>query len=107
MVKSIVHRGPDDLGVHLFGPVGLGHTRLSILDLSEHGHQPMHSEAERVTLVYNGEIYNHRELREELLAAGRMFTGHSDSETLLHAYCHWGIDCLERIHGMFAFAIWD
>ena len=87
--------------------VFLGHRRLSIIDLSPSGHQPMTDATGRVCLVYNGEIYNFRELRSELEARGRSFSGHSDTELLLEAYLTWGSDCVERLNGMFAFAVWD
>nr|MBV6629018.1 asparagine synthase (glutamine-hydrolyzing) [Oceanococcus sp. HetDA_MAG_MS8] len=112
MASRIEARGPDDGGVWLDERVGLAlaHRRLSILDLSPSGHQPMVSPCDRYTLVYNGEIYNHLDLRAELEAAGGGFfwRGHSDTETLLAALRHWGVQgALERINGMFAFALWD
>ena len=85
----------------------LGHRRLSVIDLSHWGHQPMTDTSGRVWLAYNGVIYNFRELRDELAAAGHEFRGHSDTEVLLHAYLEWGIDCVDRLNGMFAFAVWD
>ncbi len=100
------HRGPDQAGAH-FGPgVGLGHRRLSIID-PDHGQQPMVDEAAGLALVYNGELYNFRELKAELEAAGRTFASHCDTEVLLRAWQHWGEDCLGRLVGMFAFAVWD
>ena len=105
------HRGPDDEGAVVLqvgdGIVGLGNRRLAILDLSPLGHQPMHNPETGDVLVYNGEIYNSPELRRELQQAGFSFRGHSDTEVLLRAYQHWGVDCLPRLRGMFAFAIWD
>jgi asparagine synthase (glutamine-hydrolysing) len=103
------HRGPDDSGEWWSNDsrVGLGHRRLSILDLSPLGHQPMRDEARGITIVFNGEIYNHRELREELSAQGFVFCSHSDTEVLLAAYAAWGQDCLARVNGMFAFALYD
>jgi len=105
MVKTIAHRGPDAEGVFVGGGIALGHRRLSIIDLSEAGAQPMTLGA--VTVVYNGESYNFRELRRELESVGRAFRGHSDTEVLLHAYDVWGLDGLVRLEGMFAFALWD
>jgi asparagine synthase (glutamine-hydrolysing) len=105
------HRGPDDQGAVVLqvgdGIVGLGNRRLAILDLSPLGHQPMHNPDTGDVLVYNGEIYNSPELRRELQQAGFTFRGHSDTEVLLRAYQHWGVDCLRRLRGMFAFAMWD
>ena len=107
MTRTLAHRGPDDEGVAIAGPAGLGHTRLSILDLSAAGHQPMASVDGAVTLVYNGEIYNFRALRRELEAEGVRHTGGSDTEVLLRAYLRWGEAAFDRLHGMFAVAIWD
>jgi len=111
MNDSQAHRGPDDQGAVVLqvgdGIVGLGNRRLAILDLSPHGHQPMHNPDTGDVLVYNGETYNSPELRRELQQAGFVFRGHSDTEVLLRAYQHWGVDCLQRLRGMFAFAIWD
>jgi asparagine synthase (glutamine-hydrolysing) len=112
MADRISTRGPDDSGVwqNASGELALAHRRLSILDLSPAGHQPMRSPCGRFTLVYNGEIYNHLGLRSELEAGGGAFDwrGHSDTETLLAALCHWGVEeALGRLNGMFAFALWD
>ena len=105
----MTHRGPDDAGEWWSDDnrVGLGHRRLSILDLSPLGHQPMRDEARGLTIAFNGEIYNHRELREELSAQGFVFRSHSDTEVLLAAYAAWGEDCLAHLNGMFAFALFD
>ncbi len=100
------HRGPDDLGLHADGPCAIGMTRLSIIDLAG-GHQPIANEDETLWLVCNGEIYNFRELRRELEAAGHRFRTGSDSEILLHGYEQWGDSFLERLNGMFGFALWD
>lgn len=112
MARRIETRGPDDAGSWSDDEVGLGlaHRRLSILDLSPAGHQPMRSPCGRYVLVYNGEIYNHRELRGDLEREGGAFDwcGHSDTETLLAALRHWGMQgALDRLNGMFAFALWD
>ena len=114
MTGQIVHRGPDDGGEWIDAEtgVGLGHRRLSIVDLSPHGHQPMHSAGGRYVISYNGEIYNHAELRRALEAAGAApdggWRGHSDTETLLQCIVAWGLaDALDRAVGMFAFALWD
>ena len=136
MNDVIRHRGPDDEGYALIGteqtllfggqdtapilglPVlsdttdsgaflGLGHRRLSILDLSPSGHQPMHLPAQQLTLVYNGEIYNYVELRQELEHLGCHFNSSCDTEVLLQAYCVWGEDCLSHFNGMWSFALWD
>ncbi|WP_375737992.1 asparagine synthase (glutamine-hydrolyzing) [Pseudomonas boanensis] len=105
------HRGPDDKGFELTqvsgGVVALGHTRLSIIDLSAGGHQPMYSPDGRYALVFNGEIYNYRELRTQLQAKGIRFRSDSDTEVLLHAWITWGQSCLERFQGMFAFVLHD
>lgn len=106
MTNAIVHRGPDGEGYHVSGNVALGHRRLSIIDL-ELGAQPMYSEDRSVVLVYNGEIYNYVELRSELKTLGAKFYTQSDTEVLLRAYQEWGIDCLRRFNGMWAFALFD
>lgn len=107
MTDAIAHRGPDGEGQWIEGNVGLGHRRLAILDLSAAGHQPMISHDHRYVLVYNGEVYNYRELRSELEAAGYWFRSRSDSEVVLHALANWGSDALLRFNGMFALALWD
>jgi asparagine synthase (glutamine-hydrolysing) len=101
------HRGPDDGGLYAAGPVALGHRRLSILDLSENGRQPMFSSDGNFVLVFNGEIYNYLELREELAARGSRFQSQTDTEVILEAYRHWGQDCVSRFNGMWAFALYD
>ena len=100
------HRGPDAGGVHIEPGVGLGHRRLSIIDLSS-GKQPMENEDGSVIVTFNGEIYNFPELSEELKAAGHQFRTHSDTEVIVHAWEEWGVACVQRFRGMFAFAIWD
>lgn len=107
MGDVIAHRGPDDEGQLADGPVGLANRRLSIIDLSAHGHMPMASASGRAVITYNGEIYNFRELRAELERAGHRFLSDTDTEVALVAYEHWGAACVERFNGMFALAIWD
>ena len=107
MRDALRHRGPDDDGVMLDGPGGLCHTRLSIIDLSPRGHQPMASPGGRYWLTYNGEVYNYRELRAELRAAGRHFVSDTDSEVILQLMEWGGPTALERLEGMFAFALYD
>jgi asparagine synthase (glutamine-hydrolysing) len=104
---SLLHRGPDDAGTWIDGPVGLAHRRLSILDLSPRGHQPMHRDGTGLTITFNGEVYNYREVRAELAGLGHAFESDSDTEVILAAWAQWGADCLPRFNGMFAFAIWD
>jgi asparagine synthase (glutamine-hydrolysing) len=109
MSEKIQHRGPDDQGIWIANDasVGLAHRRLSIVDLSPAGHQPMHSQDQRYVLTFNGEIYNYLELRQELQEQGVQFSSRSDSEVLIESYRAWGEDCLTRFDGMFAFAIYD
>jgi len=107
MTDAIAHRGPDGEGFYNDGFVALGHRRLSIIDLSPAGHQPMISRDKQVVLSYNGEIYNFQELRAELETKGYLFHSKTDSEVLLNAWMEWGADCVTRFNGMFAFAIWD
>ena len=106
MTDVLAHRGPDGEGFYTDGPVGLGHRRLSIIDLST-GAQPMSSATGSLWITYNGEVYNYRELRQELIALGFEFRTNSDTEVILVAYQAWGVECLGRLRGMFAFAIWD
>lgn len=106
-LDHLCHRGPDDQGIWHDDDINLGHTRLSILDLSPLGHQPMMSHDERFCITFNGEIYNYLELRQELSTKGFQFKGSSDTEVLLAAFEAWGSECLARLRGMFAFAIWD
>ena len=106
MTDAIVHRGPDGEGCHIEETFGFGHRRLSIVDLSNAGHQPM-VYIDRYVITYNGEVYNHGELRVELENAGYSFSGHSDTEVILAAYDYWGAECLKRFNGMWAFVIYD
>ncbi len=103
------HRGPDDAGdwVSANGRVGLGHRRLSIIDLSPAGHQPMRDPSGELSIVFNGEIYNYLDLRAELQRLGHAFRSHSDTEVILVAYRQWGVDCVDRLNGMFAFGLYD
>ena len=109
MTEAIAHRGPDGAGVFYdpLSQIALGHRRLSIIDLSDTGAQPMRFAGGRFTITYNGEIYNYRELRAELAAAGVTFRGTSDTEVLLALYARDGAKCVERLNGIFAFAVWD
>ncbi len=109
MNATLVHRGPDDAGVYVSKQEGiaLGHRRLSIIDLSERGRQPMCDDREEIWLVFNGEIYNFREIQSDLRKRGYSFRSHSDTEVIIYAYKEWGHACLQRFNGMFALAIWD
>lgn len=107
MTQIVSYRGPDDEGIFSEENVGLGHRRLSIIDLSSKGHQPMLDFQKRAIIVYNGEIYNFKEIRKELIDIGYCFYSQTDTEVVLNAYLAWGEDCLSRFNGMFAFAIWD
>src|SRR5207244_2311439 len=106
---AMAHRGPDDSGEWWSqdGRVGLGHRRLSIIDLSPGGHQPMVDPSGRLVVVFNGEIYNFQSLRSQLEGLGHVFRSASDTEVILAAYRQWGQACLARLHGMFAFALFD
>jgi asparagine synthase (glutamine-hydrolysing) len=106
MARCIAHRGPDDEGFFVAGPIGLGFRRLSIIDLGG-GHQPMSDTEETVWIIFNGEIYNYRELRAELQSKGHQFRTNSDTEVIIHGYKQWGIDVLNHLNGMFGLAIWD
>ncbi len=106
MANSIAHRGPDDEGYHIEGPLGFGFRRLSIIDLAG-GHQPMSDQEESVWLVFNGEIYNFPELKRELEGYGHVFRTKSDTEVIIHGYKQWGDEVLNRLNGMFGLAIWD
>ncbi|HKQ03898.1 MAG TPA: asparagine synthase (glutamine-hydrolyzing) [Blastocatellia bacterium] len=111
MLMHVQHRGPDDRGVVIYrnpeAAISFGHTRLSIIDLSPSGHQPMCSDNQRYSLTYNGEIYNYKDIRQELNLKAETWRSHTDTEVLLRAYERWGVGCLQRLRGMFAFGIWD
>jgi len=106
MNRHIVHRGPDDDGFFVEENVGLAMRRLSIIDVKS-GHQPLANENQDIWIVFNGEIYNHVELRAALEARGHRYRTHSDTETIVHLYEEYGRDCVKHLRGMFAFAIWD
>src|SRR5205823_4849661 len=106
MARSIAHRGPDDEGFFVSGPLGLGFRRLSIIDLTG-GHQPMSDAEETVWIIFNGEIYNFKELRSELEGRGHRFLTQSDTEVIIHGYKEWGTDVFNHLNGMFGLAIWD
>src|SRR6266853_3432225 len=106
MARSIAHRGPDDEGFFIAGPVGLGFRRLSIIDLAG-GHQPMSDAEETLWIIFNGEIYNYRELRAQLQSKGHQFRTNSDTEVIIHGYKEWGTEVFNRLNGMFGLAIWD
>jgi len=107
MCRIMWHRGPDDGGAYIRGNVGLGHRRLAILDLTSAGRQPMQTRDARFVVIFNGEIYNYRELRAELKRLGARFSTNTDTEVLLEAYRRWGPDCVTRFNGMWAFAVYD
>lgn len=110
MCSKMAHRGPDSEGVYINNSspsVGLGHRRLNIIDLSSAGHQPFSNEDDTAWITFNGEIYNYRDLRQDLESKGHKFKSHTDTETIIHLYEEFGADCVSRLRGMFAFAIWD
>ena len=107
MTDAMAHRGPDGEGQYASGPLGLGHRRLAIIDLTDAAAQPMSSADGRFTISHNGEVYNFRELRRELEELGRRFASLSDTEVVLQAFAQWGPACVEKFNGMFAFAVWD
>lgn len=106
MNQTQQHRGPSEGGVHIERGVGLGHRRLSIIDLAG-GHQPLYNEDGSVVVVFNGEIYNYQMLTQQLIQKGHTFRTHSDTEVLVHAWEEWGSECVDSLRGMFSFAIWD
>ncbi|MCP4376407.1 MAG: asparagine synthase (glutamine-hydrolyzing) [bacterium] len=107
MAETLAHRGPDDHGSYVDGAIGLAHRRLSIIDLSSAGRQPMCNEDRTIWVTANGEIYNFAEIRSELQNAGHRFISNTDTEVIVHAYEEWGLDCLSRFNGMFALGLWD
>ena len=107
MTAALEHRGPDAQGVWTEGGIGLGSRRLAVIDLSDRAAQPMANEDGAIRVVFNGEIYNFRELRAELEARGHQFRSDSDTETIVHLYEEEGPECVRRLDGMFAFALWD
>src|SRR2546422_4831689 len=107
MSKTMAYRGPDGEAVWVEGNIGLAHRRLAIIDLSSAASQPMCNEDGTVWITFNGEIYNFQELRRDLEERGHIFRTHSDTEAIVHAYEEYGRRCLEKLRGMFAFAIWD
>ena len=107
MNSKISHRGPDQEGYFFDKDIMLGHRRLSIIDLSERGRQPMHNEDETVWVVFNGEIYNFLDIKDELEKKGHRFYSETDTEVIVHAYEEYGTECLKHFNGMFAFALWD
>ena len=113
MTETLTHRGPDSSGYFFSGNLGngaslnFGHRRLKILDLSDNGHQPMSNEDETLQIIHNGEIYNYVELRKILIEKEHIFRSQTDTEVIIHAYEEWGVDCVERFNGMWAFALWD
>src|SRR3954469_25079898 len=106
MCDAIIHRGPDDEGIHANGQAGIGMRRLSIIDLAT-GHQPIHNEDRSIWIVFNGEIYNFSELRPALESRGHRFYTNTDTEAIVHLYEDFGPECVQHLRGMFAFAIWD
>ncbi len=107
MARAVAHRGPDGQGVWADEKIGLGHARLAVIDLTDAAAQPMADARGELRIVYNGEIYNYRELRDELVSQGHRFQNQSDTEVIIEGYRRWGIDVLSRLNGMFAFALWD
>src|SRR5436853_6600692 len=107
MLDRLAHRGPDDFATWADSRCALGHRRLSIIDLSEAGRQPLSNEDGTVWITFNGEIYNFQSLREELEGLGHRFRTRTDTEAIVHAYEQWGTGCLRRLRGMFAFGLWD
>ena len=107
MTDILIHRGPDGEGQYIDQNVGLGHRRLAIIDLSLAGHQPMQTRNGRFIITYNGEVYNFKELRMQLEVLGYQFHSNTDTEVVLYAYAEWGHKSLNKLNGMFAFAIWD
>ncbi|MFQ6032204.1 MAG: asparagine synthetase B family protein, partial [Candidatus Zixiibacteriota bacterium] len=107
MTQALEHRGPDDQGYFYTSQMGLGHRRLSIIDLSVSGRQPIYNEDKTVAAIFNGEIYNFQEIREDLIKKHHQFATRTDTEVIVHAYEEWGIDCLRKFNGMFAIVIYS
>jgi len=107
MAEIMKHRGPDDEGHYLNRNIGFAHRRLSIIDLSSVGHQPMSNEEKTIWIIHNGEVYNYLEIREDLSKKGYRFRSNTDTEVILYSYQEYGVKCLQRFNGMWAFAIWD
>ena len=107
MMDKIKHRGPDAEGKYIDADIALGHRRLSIIDVSESGNQPLYSEDGNLVLVFNGEIYNYQDIRKKLVEAGYHFATQTDSEVLIYGYQEYGADLLNQLRGMFSFVIWD
>ena len=107
MSSAIIHRGPDSEGFYFDENVAVGHRRLSILDLSAAANQPMSDDENTLVLIFNGEIYNHLEIREKLKSKYNFKTDHSDTETILYAYKEWGLECIKYFNGFFAIALYD
>ena len=106
MSEKMIHRGPDDIGIHLDKNIGIGMRRLSIIDL-DGGHQPISNETDDIYLVLNGEIYNYKELRLELEELGHVFKTNTDVESIIHLYEEYGLSCISKVNGMFSFALYD
>src|ERR1700690_2234327 len=106
MTSCLKHRGPDGDGYYVGDNVALGHRRLSIIDLAT-GQQPIFNEDKSKCVIFNGEIYNYKEIKDELIKKGHIFMSASDTETIIHAFEEWGDDCVKKLRGMFAFCIWD
>ena len=107
MTNTLMHRGPEDSGIYIDDNIMLGHRRLKIIDLTKKGHQPMPDYKKEIYVVFNGEIYNFQEIKKELIKKGHTFYSHSDTEVIIYAYKEWGIKCIERFNGMFAFGLYD
>ncbi|MBH41822.1 MAG: asparagine synthetase B, partial [Candidatus Magasanikbacteria bacterium] len=107
LTDTMLHRGPDGSGYVVASNFAFGHRRLSIIDLSEKGQQPMYDKDRTVCIVFNGEIYNFQEIREELLELGFLFDSNTDTEVILYSYKAWGMDCVKKFNGMFAFVLYD
>lgn len=107
MTSCLTHRGPDDSGIYMGNKIAFGHKRLKIIDLTKKGHQPMSDSKKEIFIAFNGEIYNFQEIRQDLIKKGYSFNSSSDTEVIIYAYKEWGINCIKRFNGMFAFALYD